>query len=788
MKALFTSFLFLLTCGATLAQQRFSVSGRLLDTWQQPVPFATVALLAPDSSVVAATQSTAAGTYKLGNVVAGRYRVRTLAMGYTQGRSGELVVAKDVVVPDLVLVAAAQALREVQVVGRKPLLEMQAGKMIVNVAGSLTAGSTALEALQKVPGLVVMNDRLSLAGREGLIILLDDRTTQYTDVVSVLRDFPSSNIERIEVSTQPDASRDAAGSAGIINIILKKNTAVGTNGSLTLGAAYGRFGKGNAGLDLAHRAQRLSLFGGYSHALRKTYDQLNTERQAAEPEARYAQQSYQPRTTNGHTFRTGADYSLTRRQTVGVLLTGYTNRTAVAGQSTTIAGNGSAATTDNATRRLTDSYAANLNYKLKFDTLGRELTADANYSRYQYTVGSDILNTIRSNQGLTLRQPLRNTQQTLIGLRTARLDYAWPLRQGLLLSLGTKTSQADIESALQLTATGTGGPTRDDDFRYTEQVSAGYGQLEGSGKRWNWQAGLRAEQTRSTATARTTDSTVARSYTQLFPTLSIDRVLLKAVSLNAAYSRRIDRPSYQDLNPSIVYLDPYTSQRGNTLLKPQFTNSYKLGLLYNKQPFLLLNYSRTHDAISLVTATEDSAVYSTSANLDQLDRYSVTLNLPVNLGKMLTGYAGVNVFYNQYLSQYLGSTYRNGRTSATFYGQMNVKLPLHLTAEASGYFQTSGLNGLISFRSFGALNLGVQKTLLQERATLRLGMNDVLFTAKQRGTVRYQELDVRFLSYGESQQVQMSFSYKLGNQQLKALRKRTTGLEEERGRVKLDKE
>ena len=152
----------------------------------------------------------------------------------------------------------------------------------------------------------------------------------------------------------------------------------------------------------------------------------------------------------------------------------------------------------------------------------------------------------------------------------------------------------------------------------------------------------------------------------------------------------------------------------------------------------------------------------------------------------------MNVFHNQYLSQYLGSTYRNGRTAATFYAQANVKLARGLTLEASGYYQTAGVNGLINFRGFGALNLGVQQTLLHERATLRLSLTDALFTAKQRGTVRYQDLDVRFLSYGESRQLRVSFGYQLGyqlgNQQLKAARKRATGLDEERGRVKAEKE
>ena len=789
MKPCLSFLLFVLALCGGVSQpafaQRPAVSGRVLDPQRGPVAFAAVALLAAaDSGLVRSGRADERGEYRFEAVPAGAYRVAATGTGFGQGRSAAFLVgASGVRVPDLQLKAVAQALGEVAVVGRKPLLEMQGGKLVVNVAGSLTAGATALEALQHVPGLMVMSNRISLAGREGVIIQIDGRTTQYTDVVGVLRDFPSSSIERIEVLSQPDATQDAAGSAGIINIILSKNADLGTNGTLTLTAGYGRFGKGSGALDLNHRTKQLNVFGNYSYTHRKTYEQLNTTRQAA-AEGSFLQASYQPRTAGVQALRLGADYRLSARQTLGVLLNGYANRTQVAGQNQTEASSGTRVETTNRTRRLTDSYAANLNYKLQLDTLGQELTADADYSRYDSDSYGRLRNEVRrGGEGRT--EQLQNDQLTGIGLGSAKLDYRRPVRANLKLAAGLKASRATIGSTVALRG---GTQERTDDFRYTETIRAGYVQAEGKQFGIDWKGGLRGEWTNTLALSKTDGRTVAREYAQLFPSLSLDRPVYKAVGLNLAYSRRIDRPSYQDLNPSILYLDPYTSQRGNPFLTPQFTNDYKMAVTYGKQPVLQFAYSRTQDAISLVTATEDSAVYSTTANLDHLTRYGATLNVPLNLTKTMTGYAGVNVFRNEYLSQYLGSTYRNGRTSATFYAQANVKLPQGLTAEASGYYQTAGVNGQITFRSFGALNLGLQQNLLRERATLRLSLNDALFTAKQRGTVRFQDLDVRFLSYGESRQLRLSFSYKLGNQQLKAARKRTTGLDEERGRVKSDKE
>ena len=782
------------------AQTAGQVAGQLRDAQQQPLPFATVLLQPlPDTTAGRATQAGADGRYALAGVAVGHYRLVALALGFRRQVSApfELTAGRPgLQVPAMQLQPAAQLLAGVQVTGQKALLEMHGGKLVVNVAASPSAaGGTALEALQKVPGLLVLGNRLSLAGREGLTILLDGRTTQYTDVVSLLKDLPSSNIERIEVMSQPGAAYDAAGSAGIINIILKKNTDQGTSGTLGLTGGYGRFGKGGTTLDGNHRAGGLNVFGNYGYTYRRTYEQLNTDRRVAEAgqPRTYQQQSYQPRTSHVNTARLGADYTLSPRQALGVLLSGYTTRTAGAAENQIVVSEGPLARTDTRSdsRRPTTSYAANLNYKLALTPQGRALTLDADYSRYTTANDTRLTNLLTSDQRTT-QQQLGFTQQTGIGLASAKADYAHPLGTTGKLTGGAKASAADIDSRLDFSTLTAGGaqpdPGHSDHFRYQERIGAAYVSLSQQVAGVALQAGLRAEQTHSVASSVALDKTVRRDYFQLFPSLSIDKPLTKVLGATLGYSRRLDRPSYQDLNPSIVYLDPYSQQRGNPFLQPQFASSYQAGLTYQKQPVLLLAYTRTTNAISLVTAQQDSVLYSTSANLSRLANYSATLNFPVSLGKRVSGYGGTILYYNQYRSQYLGGQYANGRLSATFYLQTKVSLPQGVGLEVSGFVQTAGVNGLLNYRPFGTLNLGLQKSLWHEQAQLRLAVSDALFTSKQRGTVQYQGLDVRFFNQTESRQVRLSFTCKLGNQALRAARKRGTGLDEERGRVKTDKE
>ena len=792
----------LLTAPTLVAQAQTAgqIAGQLRDEQQQPLPFATVLLQPlPDTTAVRATQAGADGRYLLAGAQPGRYRLVAVQLGYQRQYSApfELTPARpSYQVPPMQLRPAAQQLTNVQVVGQKPLIEMQGGKLVVNVAASPSAaGGTALEALQKVPGLLVMGNRLSLAGREGLTILLDGRTTHYTDVVSLLKDLPSSNIERIEVMSQPGAAYDAAGSAGVINIILKKNADQGTNGTLGLTGGYGRFGKGGATLDGNHRAGGLNVFGSYGYTYRHTYEQLDTDRRVAEASQlrTYQQQSYQPRTAHVNTARLGADYALSPHQTLGVLFSGYTTRTAVQAENEIAVNEGLQGRTDthSASYRPTTSYAANLNYKLALTPQGRALTLDADYSRYTTANDTRLTNRLQTDQATTTQQ-LGFDQQTGIRLVSAKADYTHPLGTTGQLALGVKGSAADIDSRLDFSELRQNSwlpdASRSDHFQYQERIGAAYVSLDQRVAGVQLQAGLRAEQTHSVASSVALDKTVARDYFQLFPSLSLDKPLTKVLGATLGYSRRLDRPSYQDLNPSIVYLDPYSQQRGNPFLQPQFTNSYQAGLTYQKQPVLLLAYTRTTNAISLATAQQDSVLYQTTTNLGLLNNYSATLNFPVSLGKHVSGYGGTILYYNQYRSEYLGGQYDNGKLSATFYLQTKVRLPKGIGLEVSGFLQTAGVNGLLNYRPFGALNLGLQKSFWHEQAQLRLAVSDAFFTSKQRGTVQYQGLDVRFFNQTESQQVRLSFTYKFGNQALREARKRATGLDEERGRVKIDKE
>ena len=268
------TILFLLLTAGTLLPQALAqttLTGTVHDGGGKPLPFASVALLnTRDSSVAKGTASDQQGEYVFEKVRAGQYMVRATAMGYQKIHSTAFEVTNNpVALPTLELSERTSNLSEVQVTAKKPFVEQQIDRTVINVANSIIAsGSTALEVLEKSPGVTVdrQNDQLQLRGKEGVIVQIDGKQTYLSmaDVMAMLRSMSSDNVDRIELITNPSAKYDAAGNSGIIDIRLRKNNNVGTNGSLSLAGGSGRYVRERGSIQLNHRTAKMNLFGNYS--------------------------------------------------------------------------------------------------------------------------------------------------------------------------------------------------------------------------------------------------------------------------------------------------------------------------------------------------------------------------------------------------------------------------------------------------------------------------------------------------------------------------------------------
>jgi Outer membrane protein beta-barrel family/Carboxypeptidase regulatory-like domain len=790
------SLLLFLSISASLFIQAQTISGKITDDKQRPVKSATVLLLKQsDSSLVKSSLSDNDGNFKFAEVADGKYFVEVSVVSHKNIFTKVELAGKDVQLDAISLLTDATTLKGVTVTATKPFLEQRADKLIVNVEGSATAvGSTALEVLQKVPGILVINDKVTLVGKGTPAIMVDGRLSQYTDITQLLRDLSAANIEKIEVISNPGAKYDASGGA-IINIVLKRNANLGTNGSVSLNTGMGLYNKASIhadrnfyrispGFNINHRKGKLNLYGGYNFLHRNWFGYSEFDR-IISPN-RFFQVNYEPNDVNSHNFRAGADFYADKKNTFGVIARGFVRDGSSEGRNTTFhtnAATGQAISTFqtfNTTKNKRTNFSANVNWKHSFDTTGKDLNVDIDYSVFKLTNNSDIKTSLEDGSSYTNNQFIKNPVKFIV----MKADYEHPFNKKLKLEAGLKSSFATINNYLTFIQKGVQDNNRGTDFKYTENINAIYSSLSYHLEKWDLQGGLRAEQTISKGVSRSQE-VLNRNYWQLFPSVFLTNKISKKISAVAQYSRRVNRPSYQQQNPFIEYLDSLTYTRGNPSIKPETADQYKLSLTYENQPFFSVSYNKKHDVIvDDAPKQEGNLTYTTPENLAGYENVAFELNFPLNLGKKISGYGGNQAIYNHYKADYLGAKFDKGKWNWLAYWQVAYKPTDTWSFEVSGYYMTQFLNEFITINHLGSLNVAIQKSLWDKKGRITLNFGDVLYSEKTNGFLQYQQINVHFRQMNDSRNIRLGFRYSFGNQKLKAVRSRATASDTEESRVK----
>lgn len=817
------TILILLTWSSVFGQvlTRGTVGGQVGNAAGKPLEFTTMMLLkATDSTLVKGAISDAAGKYGFENVGAGRYMVMAQQLGYRKTYSAPFALDEThpaTELPALTMADESKALTEVNVIAKKPFIEQQVDRTVVNVENSIVAsGNTALEVLEKAPGVTIdrQNDQIQLKGKSGVIIYIDGKQTYLSqqEVSNLLKNTPSDNIATIEIITNPGSKYDAAGNSGIINIRMKKNRNFGTNGSFIVGTGYGWVNnlsgarddlpKFNTSLNVNNRSSKVNLFGNYSYVNRESAqsNELNRTIPFNGRTTYFDQVSFRPNQFVGHSYKGGLDYFINPKSTIGVVVNGFSNDWRSNGVNSTLISNESRQITSNPVTQTNmgnrlQNVTGNLNYKYEFDGKGREWTADADYVRYTGQNSNNLSTSFYDPDGAVIRpkQDVRNGMPSTINILAFKTDYVHPLKKGGKVEAGLKSSfvNADNNSIFdtlqQETKQWLFDASRSNQFKYDENINAGYVNYAGKlGKKLKVQAGLRAEHTHSVGTSVTLNQRVERNYLNLFPTLFLSRQLDTNNVLNLSYSRRIDRPDYQNLNPFVYFLDPYTYQQGNPFLRPQYTNSVELTHVFKSAVSTTLGVSRTTDFINRETPRqipERNTTYVTPENLGRMDNVNLTVSFPVPVTKWWRMQNNVSTYYQRYQTFYSGVSYDVTILAYNLYTSNNFTLSKTLSAELSGWYNSASQYGFYRANPQGGFSLGVQKKLMEGKANLKLNVNDPFWLNQFNGRAVVQDINFRVRSRWESRRVNLTFTYRFGNQNVKSARQRSSATSAEQNRV-----
>jgi iron complex outermembrane recepter protein len=783
-----------------------AIRGAVLDPSNAPASFATITLhTAKDSALVKGTVSGDDGAFDFRGIAEGRYFAKASLIGMGEYSTEAFdFEGGEKTLETMVLAQKAQELKQVTIISRRLPVEVKADKTILNVEGSVNStGLSALELLRKAPGVTVdNNDNINVKGKNNVRILIDGREQPLDgkDLAALLKGTQAADIATIEIISNPSAKYDASGNAGIINIRLKKNKSYGTNGNIGVEGIYGETAKGGVNLSLNNRSKRANVFGSYNNHYGDWHNTNSFVRK--QNGLMFDQETKQVSTSKWNSARLGADFFLNDKNTIGVLVNGSyangANRSKSRAEISTLSRPGTVdslliAETDDQSER--PNLNTNINYRYQ-DTSGHSLNVDVDYGVFR--MRSDIFqpNYYRSADEL---QPLRTAIAKFltpvdIDIFTAKTDYEQRLWKGTL-GIGAKMANVATDNTFEQYVVEEGKETLDRDrsnrFEYTERTLAAYVNYNRMFfKKLNVQAGLRLENTHYMGDLTTyntqRDTTIENDYTKLFPSAALTYSFTDKIGLNATYSRRIDRPSYQDLNPFVFRLDELTYQQGNERLVPQFTNSFEIAPTYSGYPVVSFGYSKTNDVftqILAIAADNPKATYIKQENLADQENMSLTMNFPTPFAKWYDGFVSITGFRSHFTSERLGidQSFR----AMNLYAEQNIKLPKGFGIQLSGWYNSPAFWGTLRSTRQGSMDLGFQKKLWDGKGELRLRFGDILRTAGWGGNAVFVPgLDMTANGTWEARTTTLNFSYRFGSSDVKAARQRKTGLEDEKNRVK----
>lgn len=789
------------------ASKASMLTGEVIDPEGQVMPFATVMLFEGAKQVngVIANDHGAFQFHhllKTGNL----YVLKVSSMGYeTTQLSFSVAENLPKAFGKIKLKQSAKMLKEVNVSGSQKIIEMDGSNLIFNVSKSISAqGTNALELLGRAPGVSVGTDNsISLNGKAGAAVLIDGKQTYLSnrEVAELLKSMSASEIKSIEIISSPSAKYDASGTAGIINVRTQKSNVQGFNAALTTGLSYGVYLRNNQDLALSFRKNKLSIFGNYSHFLGYYSYLYGGDRIQEGKFYNSFTDDIDKRKKMGS--RLGADYAIDKNHTVGILLNGNflfgggitDTRTDIGQAQSTIIDQTLTAINDYYHQQ-TQRYNVNLNYKYE-DTLGTIVNFDADYGDFTKGAGNLQSNKYTASDQTVISDNLYRSLNAIdIGLRAVKADYTTKLWKGKL-ETGLKYSSVSADNDSKFLEIKPDGefidPNRSNRFVYREEIANAYVNYQKTFGKWQLQGGLRVERTASKGKLDEASSVFGnikvteRNYTNWFPFFSAAVKPSASHNFSLSYSRRIDRPAYQNLNPFIYLLDELSFWQGNPFLEPQLSHRVLLQYAYKSATILGLSYTYTDKfSVEVTDAVDDTKIVMVPRNL------GIQQHLALTLTQTLQPYKWWNITFNGTLfglhndidfggGRKLNLKQLAGRLNL----QQNFKLPYQLTAEVMGIYNSKKLAGANQFpNATSQIDLGLQRNFMDNKATLRLIFSDIYKGTKASSTQQVQGLYIHNYSYFETRQVRLNFSYRFSSGNSKGPRNRSSALENEQGRIK----
>lgn len=797
MKKLIIVFSFI---SLSIAAQTSTIKGSLTNLEIAKKPIAVALLEAKSKNIVKITTVAKDGIFEFKSIAFGAYLVSLSADGIQDYDSPAFTVdqAQQTIAP-IELNSKIKQLEDVKIVAKKPLVEVFADKTVFNVQNSIgAAGLSAFEVLRKAPGVVIDNsENLIVEGKTGVQIYVDGKPSVLAgqDLVNYLKSISSNDVDIVEIITQPSSKYEAAGTAGIVNIKLKKDKKLGANGSVATGYTIGRYARYNNSLSVNNRTKMFNFFGSYSNRFENNYNFINLNR--TQSNTVFDSKTETVSNNNINNLKVGVDFFKNAKNTFGFVFNGnFNNNFADGGTRTpiTIVGaNSPLQVLIASTHVKTRSYNLQQNFNYRYvGNDGKSLSTDLDFGQFDNDRTNYQPNSYFNGSQTILLQEFKYKMNTPININIISLktDYEQDLLKGKI-SLGFKTSLVKTDNTFNfyniINNTDVLDVNRSNQFKFSENINAGYFNFNKKYAKINFQAGIRVEQTISEGNLISTqvnkNNTVNRNYVDYFPSCGITYNQNQNNAWQLNYGRRIERPSYQTLNPFEMQIDELSFQRGNPFLQPQYIDNYKIGHTYKYKLNTTLSYSFINDFFAQITQAEGANKnYIQTKNVATQEVWNLGISYPFAAAKWWDVYFSVNASNSSFKGRdnsFISIT----QNTFNFYGQNTFSLPKKIKMEVSGWFSSPSVwGGTYRTQSLGSLDLALQKKIFKEKFNLKLTVSDVLFTAPWNGEFSNSDLIIVGNGGQDSRQFRVNLSYNFGNSNLKNTQ-RNSSIEEENKRI-----
>ncbi len=760
-----------------------TITGMVVDaSSHRPIEFVNVVVQSKfDSTLVTGATTGKRGKFEIKNIPVGEYSLRLGLIGFKEKTISSLRIKDQDSTIDLGTISLIETtvnLGEVLITSQKELFNNSIDRKVYNVDQDIMSKSgSASELLQNVPSIEVdIDGNVSLRGSSNVLILINGKNSPLMGKsrAEVLQQMPASSIEKIEVITNPSAKYKPDGTAGIINLVLKKNTSIGLNGGMTLNV--GNDSRRNGNIRLNYNPGDFNIFASYSvRRDSRNRTTVDTRTQFDTSTSYYREDLISNARPLSHMVATGMEYNFDTLNSAGISGNYFYNGFTRDDVSNKILQNSSRVTINDYGRDRHDEefekeYGLTFHLQHNFPKEDHKVRVEFSASRAPEVEDNHFTNLFRLPPGpSTYDNTLIKQTETKNQLS---IDYSDPIDKKSSLEAGYagEFNNSDFDFYGEFFDTNQQAFVKDfvktNRFLFDETIHALYATYELSFGSLGILGGVRTEQAYIRSNLVTQDLVVTNNYFSIYPTLHSSYKFSEFVELQLNYSRRVHRPDGEDLNPFPEYRDARNISSGNPNLLPEFIHSVEFGCKFQNDEISVLPgiyYRNTRNRITSITQViNDSTLLTTKQNLSTDQSTGVEFLVSITVGDLLTAHANANAYYNQIDASNLGYSSKRSTWAESGAFTFNVNVTRSTMLQVNSNFTSSRLTPQGENRPSYVINLGLRQELLSNKISLIATVADLFKTQKRELELNTPLLNQNVINKRDSRIIYFGLTYHFG--------------------------